>query len=122
MSAAKRIWIWPSSTITRVIDGDSFIARLYKDVGFNGSVAFEQRLRLNRVNTCPAKTPEGAAATAYVQGIAGYPVQITTLKAYKYGNEWMAEVTTAEGVNLSDALVDAGHAVYWDGTGARPGG
>ena len=115
-------WPWPCSVITRVFDGDSFIARLTKDVGFNGSVAFEQRLRLNRINTTPGKTESGIAATAYVQGIAGYPVDITTLKSYKYGNEWMAEVVTAGGLNLSDALVAAGHAVYWDGTGARPGG
>ena len=118
----KREWVWPDSVITRVIDGDSFIARLTKDVGFNGSVAFEQRLRLNRINAAPAKTEGGAAATAYVQGVAGFPVSITTLRAYKYGDEWMAEVCTAGGVNLSDTLVGAGHAVYWDGTGARPGG
>lgn len=118
----KKPWPWPASTIVRVIDGDSFEARLTKDLGFNGTITFVQKLRLNRINTTPAKTEGGKAATAYVQGIAGYPVDITTLKPYKYGDEWMAEVTTANGVNLSDALVEAGHAVYWDGTGPRPGG
>ena len=120
--SAKPNWVWPAAAIVRVIDGDSFEARLTKDIGFNGTVAFVQKLRLNRVNTPPAKTEAGTAATAYVQGLAGYPVQITTLKPYKYGDEWMAEVITAEGVCLSDAMVQAGHAVYWDGTGPRPGG
>ena len=118
-------WAWPASTIVRVIDGDSLVARLTKDVGFNGSVTFEQKLRLNRVNTPPVKTDAGKAAAAYVTGMLGLPVDITTLRAYKYGSEtgeWMAEVTLAGGVNLSDALVTAGHALYWDGTGARPGG
>ena len=120
--SAKKTWVWPSSTISRVIDGDSFEARLTKDIGFNGVVAFQQKLRLNRINTTPAKTVSGKAATAYVQDIAGSPVDITTLKPYKFGDEWMAEVVLSGGVNLSDALVGAGLAVYWDGTGPRPGG
>jgi endonuclease YncB( thermonuclease family) len=34
----------------------------------------------------------------------------------------MAEVTLSDGENLSDALVAAGLAFYWGGTGPRPGG
>lgn len=122
-------WPWPASTVTRVVDGDSIIARLTKDIGFHGHVTFEQKLRLNRINTPPASTDGGKAATAYVNvattfAVNGVPliVDITTVKAYKYGDEWMAEVVLPDGSNLSDALVAAGLAVYWDGQGPRPGG
>jgi len=115
-------WSWPASTITRVVDGDSIVARLTRDIGFHGTVTFDQHLRLNRINTPPANTDAGKAATAYVKNRIGIPADITTTKAYKYGDEWMAEVVFPDGTNLSDALVAAGLAAYWDGTGPRPGG
>jgi endonuclease YncB( thermonuclease family) len=55
-------------------------------------------------------------------GIPSVPVLIETVKAYKYGDEWMAEVTLPDGRNVSDALVAAGVAQWWDGQGPRPGG
>jgi endonuclease YncB( thermonuclease family) len=116
-------WDWPDSTVTRIIDGDSLVAEVHRDLGFNGTATFRQKLRLNRINAKPAKTPEGKAATAAVVGMVTDPVHITTLKAYKFGSEtgeWMAEVTLVDGRNLSDALVGLGLAVLWDGTGPRP--
>src|SRR5206468_907907 len=80
-------WDWPDSTITRVIDGDSLVAEVHRDLGFNGTATFRQKLRLNRINAKPAKTPEGKAATAAVIGMVTDPVHITTLKSYKYGSE-----------------------------------
>jgi hypothetical protein len=55
-----------------------------------------------------------------VIGLVTDPVHITTVGPYKYGDEWMAEVTLADGRNLSDTLVGLGLAVLWDGTGPRP--
>jgi endonuclease YncB( thermonuclease family) len=120
-------WQWPGSTIVRVIDGDSFVARVSRDLGFHGVATFEQKMRLNRINTPPKSTAIGAQATAFVMGNvsnSGGPlvVNIETTGAYKYGDEWMAEVTLPNGVNLSDALVTAGLAQYWSGNGPRPGG
>jgi endonuclease YncB( thermonuclease family) len=115
-------WPWPGSVITRVIDGDSVVARLTKDIGFHGEVIFEQKLRLNRINAAPGSTDLGKAATAFVTNRIGLPVDIVTPGAYKYRDEWMAEFTLAGGVNLSDALVAAGLAQYWNGEGPRPGG
>jgi endonuclease YncB( thermonuclease family) len=130
---AKDVWKWPASQITRAVDGDTFTARLTKvtpvtiDIGFHGSVDFDhvvtfnQRLRLNRINAKPAKTEEGKRATAFVASlVAGPPVYLETVAPYKYGDEWMAEVMLPDGTNVSDALVTAGLAVYWDGTGRRP--
>lgn len=115
-------WDWPDSTITRVVDGDTIVARLTRDIGFNGSVSFDQRLRLNRINCQPLHTEQGALAATYVGNRIGFPVEIITVGPYKYGDEWMAEVVLVAGVNLSDALVEAGLAVFWDGKGPRPGG
>lgn len=113
-------WQWPNSYIERVVDGDTFIAELTRDLGFNGSVNFHQRLRLNRINCPPVKTDDGKKAKEFVQEHATHPVDITTVGAYKYGDEWMAEVQIFQIGNLSDALVEAGLAVYWDGHGPRP--
>ena len=117
-------WLWPGSTITRVVDGDSVVARVSRDIGFHGVTTFEQKLRLNRINCPPAGTDVGDAATAFVVAkvTPGVIVDIETVKPYKYGDEWMAEVTLPDGSNLSDALVAAGLALYWNGTGPRPGG
>jgi len=121
-------WTWPNSRIVRVIDGDSFIARMTRDIGFHGEVQFEQKLRLNRVNTPPLKTPEGKSAAAFFEALvrasdaASPPLLIETVKPYKFGDEFMAEVTLPDGRNVSDLMVSAGGAVYWDGTGPRPGG
>jgi endonuclease YncB( thermonuclease family) len=122
-------WLWPNSTITRIKDGDSFVARVTRDIGFHGTLTFDVTLRLNRINTPPLKTVPGKEAmdhfTALVRngpGIPSVPVLIETVKAYKFGDEWMAEVTLPDGRNVSDALVAAGVAQWWDGQGPRPGG
>jgi endonuclease YncB( thermonuclease family) len=115
-------WDWPASLVTRVVDGDSLVARLTRDVGFHGTLIFDQKLRLNRINAPAVKTSDGAAAKAFLtsmlEGVG--PVSIQTVKPYKYGDEWMAEIELADGSNVSDVMVTTGHAVYWDGTGPRP--
>lgn len=122
-------WLWPNSTITRIKDGDSFVARVTRDVGFHGTLTFDVTLRLNRINTPPVKTIPGKQAldhfTELVRdgpGVPSMPVLIETVKAYKFGDSWMAEVTLPDGRNVSDVMVADGVAVYWDGTGERPGG
>jgi endonuclease YncB( thermonuclease family) len=122
------IWTWPDSQVVRIIDGDSFEAQLTRDIGFHGTVTFRQRLRLNRINAPALKSPNGLSAKALFFDLAfSVPgasspllVRIDTVKPYKYGDEWMAEVTLSDGTNVSDVLVERGLAVYWDGTGPRP--
>ena len=119
-------WQWPNSIVVRVIDGDTFVGRVTRDLGFGGSATFEVKLRLNRINTPAASSVKGKAATdATKLLLASGPVDITTLRTYKYGggdtSEWMAEVTLPDGRNLSDVLVAGGFAVPWDGEGIRPG-
>lgn len=120
-------WLWPNSTIVKVVDADTIDARVTRDMGFGGRIEFIVRLRLNRINAPAANTSAGKQATAFVIDFTyGQPVLIETLKPYKYGGpdtspgEWMAEVTLPDGTNLSDLLATRGHAVYWNGTGPRP--
>ena len=117
-------WLWPNSTVTRIIDGDSFTARVTRDLGFHGTATFDVKLRLNRINAPPKNTVPGLAAAGRFNELVPItqPVLIETVKAYKYGDEWMAEVTLADGRNVSDVLVAESFASYWDGTGPRPGG
>ena len=120
-------WSWPGSTIVRVVDGDTFDATVTRDLGFGGRAVFPIRLRLNRINAPKGSTADGKAATAYLVTLLPLAVstQLTTTGPYKYGGpdwatgEWMAEVDTPAG-NVSDLMVTAGHAVYWDGSGPRP--
>lgn len=114
-------WNWPESTCIRVIDGDTFVAQVSKDAGFHAIVTFQQRLRLNRINAPKKSTDAGKACLARVLELLQGTLNIDTVGAYKYGDEWMAEVTTANGLNVSDKLVKEGLAVYWNGTGSRPG-
>lgn len=124
MSPSQPPWVWPNSTVVRVIDGDSIVCRLIRDIGFNGELTFVQKLRLNRINATPITTPQGKAAATYLTNLVLPPLllNIVTTKAYKYGNEWMAEITLPDGTNVSDLMVSSGNALYWNGEGPRPGG
>ena len=114
-------WLWPDSTVTRVIDGDSIVAQLTKDIGFHGSTTFRQKLRIARINALPKSSTSGRSATAFlIELVTNVSVFIETTGPYKYRDEWMAEITLPDGRNVADALVEAKLAVYWDGTGPRP--
>ena len=116
------VWSWPGSTVVRVIDGDSLVAQVTRDIGFHGSVTFQQKLRLNRINAPKLASPAGQIARSWLLAATTQPspVKIDTVGAYKYGDEWMAEITLPDGRNVSDEMVKAGNAVYWDGQGPRP--
>lgn len=117
------VWVWPNSTITRVIDGDSLVAHLTKDIGFHGTVNFDQKLRLNRINASPLNTVAGKKALDYLTLLLiGNVVFLETVAPYKYGDEFMTEITLANGDNVSDLMISHGDAVYWNGQGPRPGG
>jgi endonuclease YncB( thermonuclease family) len=121
-------WSWPAAEVVRVIDGDTLDMKVTRDLGFGGSASFVVRLRLNRINAPALSTVAGKASAAYLEQLlpAGVAVPLTTVKPYKYGGpgdspgEWMAEVTSPAGGNVSDLMVSTLMAVYWDGQGPRP--
>lgn len=116
-------WSWPQSKVVRVVDGDTFVAEVTRDLGFNGKATFTQRMRLGGIN-CPPLHGEGgaAAAKAAEELMMGHPVDIVTTGPYKFGDEWMAQVTLATGSDVGYELIRSGHAHRWDGRGPRPGG
>ncbi len=125
------LWVWTDVKLIRVIDGDSLVCEMWKDIGFRGKVTFQQKLRLNRINAYPMNTDQGVAAAEFVrQELSGKLFGMQTIKPYKYGDQWMAEIVYSElsdslvttTHNLSDRLVEAGYAFFWDGAGPRPGG
>lgn len=119
-------WHWPGSVAKRIVDGDTIIAEVTRDLGFGGRTIFEVKLRLNRINAAKESSAAGhAAEVALGLLLAGQVLDMTTVGPYKYGTdespgEWMVEITLPDGRNVSDALVTMGHAVYWDGRGPRP--
>jgi endonuclease YncB( thermonuclease family) len=119
-------WQWPGTLIVKVIDGDTVDALVTRDLGFGGKVTFPVRLRLNRINAPKVSTIAGRKTRARVLELMAGPVDVTTVKTYKYGGpddqvgEYMAEITLPDGSNLSDLLVAERLAVPWDGEGTRP--
>lgn len=123
MALKPALWVWPNSSITRVIDGDSVVGRMTADIGFHGLVTFEQKMRLNRINAAKKGTARGNNAVAeLIRVLVGSVNTLTfeTIKPYKYGDEWMVEIIHPVVGNISDFMVTNGWAVYWDGTGPRP--
>jgi endonuclease YncB( thermonuclease family) len=122
-------WQWPGSRIVRVLDGDTVDALVSRDLGFGGTASFTVRLRLARINAPALNTKAGKAARDWLVDLLEpdepWLWDITTLKAYKYSGptgsagEYMAEIKYHADL-ISDLIVTAGHATYWDGRGARP--
>jgi endonuclease YncB( thermonuclease family) len=123
MPRDKGPWTWEECLIDGITDGDTLDLRLTRDIGFHGFVAFIQRVRLNRIDAYKSTTETGRLGREYLfQLTSRVYLQVVTLKPYKYGDEWMAEITLPDGRNVSDLMVDRGLAVYWDGKGPRPAG
>lgn len=143
-------YLWPvvdgrrptGTCITDVLDGDTVNALLAEDCAFGRQLLSRIRLRLARINAAKGPTGSGTLATAELKRLLTQPdnpvVALTTLKPYKYGGpagdykgamaggpkdyggEYMVEIELADGTNVSDAMVEIGRAVYWNGTGPRP--
>lgn len=117
-------WIFPNSTLVRVKDGDTFVARVSRelDAGFHGTVVAGsiQNFRLNRCAAAPLKTESGAQAKYALAALLALPFTLTSVGPYKYGDEWMAEVITMGNENVSDVLISEQWAAPWDGNGKQP--
>src|SRR5262245_48711322 len=118
--------------VLNVHDGDTL--RLRTDLGFY--VRFDQTVRLAGLNAPELSTPEGQAAKAFAESwIADHvtpAVIMTTIPALvgvrtqkdkqeKYGRYLATIYDLADATStLNAALLAAGHALPWDGTGPRP--
>ena len=78
-------------------------------------------VRLARINAPERGTEDGAAATAFVDGLLtpGTPVQIVShrlLGQTEVHGRVLASVTLPDGRDLSEVVLQAGHAVEWKGS------
>jgi endonuclease YncB( thermonuclease family) len=111
--------------VVRVVDGDGLVAAI--DCGLRITMVLP--LRLAGCNAAEKRTPEGLAATAFVDQWVkdhadrdGWLAVITGKNPGDNYGRWLAEVQSLDGVHdLTDDLIEAGHAVPWDGTGPKPG-
>lgn len=107
------MWTYRAKVLN-VVDADTL--DLLVDLGF--SISFEHRVRLARIDAWEIRGPErakGLIAKSFVEQSLptdGY-VTICTEKKGKFGR-YIAEITYADGLNLSDELVKRGHAHYRD--------
>jgi endonuclease YncB( thermonuclease family) len=108
-----------NATVTRVVDGDTLDLQL--DLGFG--VFTRQRVRLLGINAPEHNTDDGKKAIDFVTAwVAEHGPQFTVRtqkdKKEKYGR-YLATVLS-DTAELGQALIDAGLAVPYDGSGPRP--
>lgn len=111
----KALWLFPYCKLDRVIDGDSFVLDI--DTGFYHSAKVHVRLR--GVDTPErGRNPEGwRQAREFVENWIGgsSTLSFACTGHDKYGRRWLGTVRNSLGESLSDALIDAGLGVVYDG-------
>ena len=120
-----------AARVDKVVDGDT--CNLSIDLGF--CIYYAHSCRLFGINAAEHGTPAGDAAKLFLEGLlpVGTLVIVRTQKneSEKYGRILGTIVvppkkTRKKGVvvptpvSINDQLVAAGHAIPWDGKGARP--
>jgi micrococcal nuclease len=97
--------------LVRVVDADTVV--LDVDLGF-GCWRVNEPYRLLRINAPELRYKSGKAARAFLTAfLNGKELEVVTHKSDVYGR-YLAELTTSEGVNVSDYLVEHRHARYKD--------
>lgn len=122
-TALPEISVRYSAEIVRVIDGDTFEARVRVWPGLEVST----KVRLRGIDApelrarCAEERMRGEAARdALAALLARGPVGISQVNLDKYGGRVVADASTRSGTSIADALVTAGHARRYDG-GRRQG-
>jgi endonuclease YncB( thermonuclease family) len=122
--AAAGKWTFYGSTLNRITDGDSFYANVAAmfDFGFHITIggSATQKFRLNGCNAAPLSTESGRGAAAALEGLLAFPFTLQSVSPYKYGDEWMAVVTTASGLDVATVMIEQQWAAPWDGNGKQP--
>lgn len=107
------------ATVVSIHDGDTLRADV--DLGFD-TWRGNEPFRLIGIQAPELGKPGGRESRDWLRDLLplGTTVRIVTEKdrTEKYGR-YLATIFKGE-LNVNDALVDAGHAVFWDGKGPRP--
>lgn len=114
----KTPWTFSRCEVIKVTDGDS--VQLHIDTGFNHAATI--KVRLLGVD-CPERTnPEGwriAREFAIRWLVETYPVTLECYGPDKYGGRWLGIIRNNMGESLSDALINSGFGVVYNG-GKKP--
>ncbi|NOJ39426.1 nuclease [Bradyrhizobium sp. WSM 1791] len=109
--------------VIRIIDGDTFEARVHLSPGLDPTT----RIRLRGIDApelkaaCPEELQMAEAATEALRGLLGQgDVAIYNIGPDKYGGRVVADAATKRTSNLSLAMLAAGHARSYGG-GHRSG-
>jgi len=101
------LFVFPA-TLIRVVDGDTL--RLTLDLGFHIR-RLDQPYRLLRIDAPEMNTEAGKAAKGWLEMfLIEKPLTAQTFKSDSFGR-FLIEAW-ANGENVADALVSAGHAAY----------
>lgn len=106
------------ATLQRAVDGDTVDLNI--DLGFD--VVTRQRFRMLGINAPELHSKDadekarGRAALEHLQGLLVGPLVAFTRKdaKEKYGR-YLVTLTNGAGVNVNEAMVQAGHAKHYDG-------
>lgn len=98
--------------IARIVDADTM--HVIVDVGFRSSTSVQLRLaRIDAWEMTGAEKEKGAAARLRVAQLAeknGFSIYVKTMSTDSFGR-WLAEVYFPDGTNISDLLLEEGHAI-----------
>lgn len=117
------VWTVPAR-VERVIDGDTLDVTL--DLGWG--LYKRDHVRVHGINAPEKNTEAGKLAKAYADALIyetrGPRLQLAEVTVVshsldKYGRA-LATVILSDGRSFGVEMVRAGHAMVWDGTGARP--
>jgi endonuclease YncB( thermonuclease family) len=131
-----------SATVVSIHDGDTIGVDIVlvgdrhhrhdpdRDLGFNvhevscvGIVLERQSVRLTGCDAPELRTIAGKEALRFLETIlkVGDIVSLVSLGWDKYGGRIDGKVRLPDGRDLTEVMIDAGHAAAWDGQGAKPG-
>ncbi len=102
-----------------VHDGDTVYARL--DLGFDLTVY--ARVRIYGINAPELDTDAGKLARDFARTLLPVGTAVTVISHGwdKYGGRIDGDISVQpSGDGFGQAVIDAGHAVPWDGTGTKP--
>jgi endonuclease YncB( thermonuclease family) len=105
--------------VRRVVDGDTL--RVDIDKGMK-DWTMDYPLRLNGCNAAEHTTEAGKAATENLtqELPVGTTVILATIKNYKYGGEYVADVYLLDGTDLVAKLINEQWVAKWNGNGKAP--
>jgi endonuclease YncB( thermonuclease family) len=108
-----------AATIVHIIDADSLVCDL--DLGRHLWIR-NAKHRLAGCNAIELGDPGGREARDNLAELLplGCIVTLVSVKPYKYGDEYMAQIILPSGEDLVTKLIADGWAASWNGLGPRP--